>query len=123
MKSLNQVWVAPLAFDPGQTLLLDVAGAGSDLDNIARRLGKVRTLDIDVSIIDGGYTEGDRKFRLDIDRPTTEQVNIAQRMIALHPQVRLAKRDGVWLCAPSDIQINGSTMLFTVESIKKVSDG
>jgi len=123
MRNINQVWVAPLAFDPGQTLLIPYVSNGSELDSVARRLGKVRTLDIDVSIVDGGYTEGDRRFRLDVDPVTTDQVAIAQRLVALHSRVRLSKRDGVWLCAPSDVQVNGATMTFTLESVEKLTSG
>lgn len=123
MKMLNQIWIAPLSFDPGNTLRFDFYTTGSTMDNIARRMGKIRTLDINAVIVDGGYTEADRTFKISVEPVTKKQVDIAQRMVRLHPRVRMSKRDGVWLCAPSDIEVSGKTMTLVIESVEKVSNG
>lgn len=121
MKNLNPVWISPMAFDPGATLLFQWYSTGSTLDHVKRRMGKIRTLDVDVSIVDGGYTEGDRTFRISVQRVTATEVDIAQRLIALHSRVWLSKRDGVWVCAPSAVEVSGESMTFVLESTEKLT--
>ena len=115
------VWIAPRAFDPGQVINENQPGSNTQIDFVERRLSKIGTLDLDVSVVDGGFVEGDRTFRVVIENATTETVEIAKRLVQLHPEVRFSTREGVWLCAPASVTVDGGTMTFTLETIRKLN--
>lgn len=90
--------VCAIQFDPEGRLTVTESPA-SETGSVSRRVARVATLDGLVSVNDGGYSDGDRDFRLiwQSDQATDDKV---RRLIRIHGRVTVATREGVFEAVP-----------------------
>ena len=85
-------------YDPLPGIWLEHPGDGSEIEAIQRRVERTKTLDGGVAVVDGGFADGDRTIRLEVDTPTADQFAAAKRYVNLYQQIRVCTADGSFLC-------------------------
>ena len=109
-------------FDPqGHMVIADLPG--SEFGEVARRCNRVATLDADVGVVfnDAGHFPGDRTFRV-LWRPTSHnEYRRAQRLLTVYPFLRVAAREGVFLCKPESLSLDGDEATLVLLVAEKVS--
>ena len=109
---------APL-YDPAGSLRIDEMAA-SEINDLARRVNRIRTLDGGVSVNDTGHVAGDRNFRLRWRVPSAAQYEAVQRLVRLYPRLTVTTREGVFIAAPESVRMRdgqGDLQLLVLEQI------
>lgn len=76
----------------------------SNLNDIERRVNRVKTLDGGVSISDGGHSAGDRTFRVRWKVRNESELRKVQRLVRLYPLLTVTSTEGVFIAAPEVVR-------------------
>lgn len=113
---MAMIHLAAINFDPQGHVTLQ-ALSQSDLSGVTRRVNRIQTLDCGVAVNDGGYSAGDRTFRILWRVASAEQYGAVQRLVRLYARLRVATAEGVFTAVPERIDMrNGEgdlTLLIT----------
>lgn len=110
--------LAALTYDPDGCLELSFAQPGEGIDDRARRVGRVQTLDGGVAVSDGGMVHGDRTFVLRA-RVSASQRDTLKHLYESYSQLRCATRDGLFLVANDDLKFTGNLATLRLLVIEK----
>lgn len=113
--------VRPVEYAPGVALIVRAPGNGFSWLDQTRRVSRTATLDGGVAISDGGYAAGDRTLVVAVDSASRSDVETMEVLLQLYPRVSAATDDGVFECAPAQIDVNGGTASFTLFVVKQTS--
>ena len=91
----------------------------SKMNRIERRVNRVKTLDGGVSVRDTGHWSGDRTFVVEWAVKSEFDEMLAKRLVAMHSQLRLANREGVFVGAPQDIEFENRRARLTFLVIRQ----
>lgn len=95
------IGLAARGYDPVGAMLVP-RREGTQLDDINRRVSRVKTLDGSVSVTNRGHSPGDRTVVLSFTGASRREVDQARRLVRLHPRVTLSIADGCFIGVPSD---------------------
>ena len=116
------IGISSYLFDPlgGRTFALD--DQRSRLQDIERRVSRVKTLDGGVFVSDLGFTDGDRTLLLAVPMNSIADYDFFKRLLSLYPRVTVSTRDGVFDCYISSIALNGGVANVSIWPTAKVSE-
>ena len=103
---------APL-YDPLGHVGIDNLPA-SELGDVTRRVNRSKTLDGGVAINDGGYSAGDRTFRVRWKIRSADQFQQVQRMVQLYSLLTVITTEGVFTAAPESLTDRGGIGTLTL---------
>lgn len=95
------IGLAARGYDPVGAMLVPRRD-GAQLDDINRRVSRVKTLDGGVSITNRGHSPGDRTVVLSFAGAARADVERARRLVRIHPRVTVSTHDGCFIGVPSE---------------------
>ena len=111
------------------TMLFDLLGVlhieplkSNSAVTYTRRVSRVATLDGGAAINDRGYSASDETLVYRFKPVSQEHDDRAQRIVRLHPTVRVSNRDGVFEATPEQFQPTPAENILTLLVIKKLSE-
>lgn len=112
------ITLSALVFDPLGSVSLDELPS-SDMDGVSRRVNRAKTLDGGVVINDGGFSHGDRTFRVRWRIKSEADFERVQRMARLYSRVHVATRRGLFLAVPESVTRSGrdGTITLMIEEL------
>jgi len=116
------IHIAPADFDAGAALYIEPTPADVE-DTFTRRVARAATLAGGVAVSDRGYAPGDRTLVYRWRPVSKAQNDIAKRIVATHPTVKVSTPDGVYLAAPESFNTTPTENTFTLLVIEQLSEG
>ena len=113
--------VASTLFDLDASFLLHHREAIIITGSMDKRLSKTATLDGGVFLFDGGFSEGDRDFTIQVINPSMDFVDKLQYMIKTYSSFTIAIREGVFKGAIEDLTQNQARFVIALTIEEKLS--
>lgn len=93
------IHVTTVAFDPFGLVSFNTLPSEESRD-LERRTSVVPTLDVSVSVYDGGFTHAGRQLDLVDVNPTSERQQRLSRLIQFNTRLMVSNREGLFLVSP-----------------------
>lgn len=113
--------LVPNQYYPAGPFVINNYSGRSELSNGSRRVTRSKLLDGTATVFDGGYTDGDRIIDVTINAPSAAQISAFRTIFEGYQILKFSSVDGQYLVSPSDYQVSGNTLKFTLLIISKTS--
>jgi hypothetical protein len=115
------IGISSYLFDPlgARTFVLNMGQ--TQLQNLERRVSRVKTLDGGVFVSDLGFSDGDRTFALAVPLHVKADYDFFQRLLSLYPRVVVSTEDGAFDCYVQSVAVEGTVANVLVLPTSKVS--
>ena len=97
------IHLSALLYDPLGHVAIQ-ALQSSEINDIERRVNRAKTLDGGVTINDGGYSAGDRTFRVRWRVGNEAELRKVQRLVRTYALLTISSREGVFIAAPQSVR-------------------